>query len=117
MDLNANVPKDVVDKAYEALQLARKNGKLKKGTNEVTKAVERGTAKLVVVAKDVNPKEIVMHLPSLCEEKGIMLVPVPTKEELGEAAGLNLPTAAVAIIQEGDAKQAIKELTSKLKAG
>ena len=116
MDLNANVPKEIVDKAYEALQLARKGGKLKKGTNEVTKAVERSTAKLVVVAKDVNPKEIIMHLPSLCEEKSIPIVVVPTREELGEAAGLTLPTAAVAIIQEGDAKQVIKELISKLKS-
>ena len=116
MELNAEVPKDIQEKAYEALELAKKSGKLKKGTNEVTKAVERGTAKLVLVAKDVNPKEIVMHLPALCEEKDIPLVTFPTKEELGNVAGLNVPTAAVAIIQEGEAKQAIKELHSKLKA-
>lgn len=115
MDLNTNVPKDVVDKALEALQVARKSGKIKKGTNEVTKAIERGTAKLVLVAKDVNPKEIVMHIPVLCEEKGIPFIPVPSREELGESAGLNLPTASIAIIQEGDAKHLIKEITSKLK--
>lgn len=115
MDLNTNVPKEILDKALEAVDLARKSGKIKKGTNEVTKTIERGTAKLVLVAKDVNPKEIVMHLPSLCEEKGIPLVPVPSREELGEAAGLSLPTASISIIQEGDAKQLIKELTSKLK--
>ncbi len=116
MDLDANVPKDVLERVYEALELARKGGKIKKGTNEVTKAVEHGTAKLVVVAQDVNPKEIIMHLPSLCEEKGIPLVPVPKREDLGEAAGIGLPTASVAIIQEGEAKQAIKELISKLKS-
>ena len=116
MDLNANVPKDIVDKAYEAVELARKSGKLKKGTNEVTKAIERGNAKLVLIAQDTNPKEIIMHLPALCEEKGIPFVPVPKKEELGETAGLTIPTAAIAIIQEGEAKQVIKELISKLKA-
>ncbi len=116
MDLNANVPKDIVDKALEALELAKKSGKLKKGTNEVTKTVERGTAKLVVVAQDTNPKEIIMHLPALCEEKGIPFVPVPKKEDLGQAAGLTIPTAAVAITQEGEAKNIIKELTSKLKS-
>ena len=116
MDLDAEVPKEIQEKAYEALELARKSGKIKKGTNEVTKAVERGTAKLVLVAKDINPKEIVMHLPSLCEEKDIPLIPISTREELGNAAGLNVPTAAVAVIQEGDAKQLIKELHSKLKA-
>src|SRR3989338_4232607 len=116
MDLNTNVPKDIVEKAYEAVEIARKTGKLKKGTNEVTKAVERSTAKLVLVAQDTNPKEIVMHLPVLCEEKGIPIVAVPKREELGEAAGLGIPTAAIAITQEGDAKQLIKEITSKLKA-
>ncbi len=116
MDLNATVPKEIIEKAYEALELAKKGGKIKKGTNEVTKAIERGTAKLVVVAQDTNPKEIIMHLQPLCEEKNIPFVPVPKKEELGEAAG-TIPTAAVAITQEGDAKQVIKELTSKLNSG
>ncbi|MBS3152224.1 50S ribosomal protein L7Ae [Candidatus Woesearchaeota archaeon] len=116
MDINANVPKEIVEKAYEILEIVKKTGKIKKGTNEVTKSIERGTAKLVLVAQDTNPKEIIMHLPALCEEKGIPIVPVPKREELGEIAGLNIPTASIAIIQEGEAKQAIKELTSKLKS-
>src|SRR3989344_3384300 len=92
MDLNADVSKDVVDKALEAIEVAVKSGKIKKGTNEVT-----------------------MHLPALCEEKGIPLVPVPTREVLGSSAGLNIPTSAIAIIQEGESKVLIKEITSKLK--
>ncbi len=116
MDINANVPKEILDKAYEAIELAKKSGKLKKGTNEVTKVIERGTAKLVLVAQDTNPKEIIMHLPALCEEKDIPLVPVPKRQELGELAGLTIPTSAIAITQEGEAKQVIKELSAKLKA-
>jgi len=115
MKLDAEVPKEIVDKAYEAVELAKKTGKIKKGSNEATKAIERNVAKLVVVAKDVNPKEVVMHLPPLCEEKNIPLIVVPSKEELGASAGLVVPTAAVAIIQEGDAKNIIKELSSKAK--
>lgn len=115
MDLNANIPKEIVEKSYEALQLAQKGGKIKKGTNEVTKSIERSTAKIVFVAQDTNPKEIIMHLPPLCEEKGIPLVPMPKREELGGAAGMSVPTAAVSIVQEGEAKQVIKELISKLK--
>ena len=115
IDLNAELPKDLIEKTFEAVELAKKTGKLKKGTNEATKAVERGVAKLVVVAKDVNPKEIIMHLPALCEEKDIPLVPVSSKEELGTAAGLSVPTGAVAVLQEGEAKNLIKEIASKLK--
>lgn len=100
-----------VDRVYEAVEIAKATGKLKKGTNEVTKAIERGQAKLVVVATDVNPAEVVMHLPLLAKEKNAPCVKVPSKEKLGEAAGLERPTAAIAIVQEGDAKNIIKELT------
>ena len=70
----AEVSKEMQEKAYEAVEIVRKTGKLKKGVNEVTKVVERGMAKLVVIAKDVNPQEIIMHLPVLCEEKEIPFI-------------------------------------------
>jgi len=113
MDLNAEVPKEIADKAYEAVELAKKTGKIKKGTNETTKVAERGIAKLVVIAKDVNPKEVIMHLPALCKEKQIPLVMVPSREELGAAAGLNVPTSSVAIVKEGEAQNLIKQLSEK----
>lgn len=101
---------DLKDKALEAVEIAKATGKIRKGTNEVTKAIERGTAKLVVVAQDVNPPEIVMHIPMLCEEKKIPCVKVPTREELGASAGIDVATVAVAVVEEGDAKQIIKEI-------
>ncbi|MEM3374418.1 MAG: 50S ribosomal protein L7Ae [Candidatus Woesearchaeota archaeon] len=100
------------EKAYEAVELARTTGKIKKGTNEVTKAIERGSAKLVVYAKDVNPPEIIMHIPLLCKEKNIPCVEVPSKDELGAAAGLPLGTSSVAIIELGEAANLLKELKS-----
>ncbi|MEA2037309.1 MAG: ribosomal L7Ae/L30e/S12e/Gadd45 family protein [Nanoarchaeota archaeon] len=105
----------IVDKTYEAIETAKATGKLKKGTNEVTKVIEKQEAKLVITAKDVSPPEITMHIPLLCEEKGIPHVEVPSKEELGAAAGIEKPTAAVAIVQEGEAKKVIKEISDDLK--
>lgn len=105
--------KEIIDKAYEAVEIAKKTGKLKKGVNEVTKAVEREAAKLVLVAKDVNPPEVIMHLKPLCQEKKIKCIEVPSKEELGAAAGLPVSTAAIAIVEEGDAKKIINQLISK----
>ncbi|MBI4140709.1 50S ribosomal protein L7ae [Candidatus Woesearchaeota archaeon] len=102
--------KDKAERALEAVELAKNTGKIKRGTNEVTKSIERGTAKLVVYAKDVTPPEVIMHLPLLAKEKGIPCIEVPSKEELGTAAGIGVPTAAIAIIAEGDAKNIIKEL-------
>ena len=111
---NAEVSKELMNKAYEAIEIAKKTGKIKKGSNEVTKAIEKGIAKLVVVANDVNPPEVIMHIQPLCEEKSIPVVIVQSKEELGAAAGLSVSTAAVAIIQEGDAKNVIKDIASKI---
>ncbi|HIH38865.1 50S ribosomal protein L7Ae [Candidatus Woesearchaeota archaeon] len=102
--------KEGQEKAYEAVELAKATGKIRKGTNEATKAVEKGTAKLVVVAKDVSPPEVVMHLPLICKEKHVLCIEVPSKEELGAAAGLQVGTSAVAIVEEGEAKDIIKEL-------
>ena len=97
------------EKAYEAIEIARTTGKIKKGTNEVTKTVERGNAKLVVIAKDVNPAEITMHIPLLCKEKGVACVEVPSKDELGAAAGMQVGTVAVAIVEPGEASSLLKQ--------
>ena len=110
-----DLSKELIDKVFEAIEVAKATGKIKKGTNETTKAIERGTAKLVVVAKDVTPPEIIMHIPLLCEEKGVVCVQVPTKEELGAAAGIDVGTSSVTIVQEGESKDIIKEIISKVK--
>lgn len=101
------------DKIYEAVEVAKATGKIRKGTNETTKAIEKGKAKLVVIAKDVSPPEITMHLPLLAEEKGVPCAEVPSKEELGAAAGIDIPTGSVAIVAEGEAKNLIKEIAKK----
>lgn len=107
--------KEMVEKVYEAIEIAKTTGKVRKGTNETTKAIERSNAKLVAVAKDVNPPEIVMHIPLLAEEKEITCVQVPSKEELGAAAGLSVGTSSVAIVQEGEARNIVKEIVAKVK--
>lgn len=94
----------------EMIEIARETGKLKKGVNEATKAAERGAAKAVIVAEDVDPPEIVMHLEPLCDEKKISLFKVPSKNELGRAAGLDVSTAAIAITDLGDAKKKYSEI-------
>ena len=108
-------PKELLDKVYEAIEVAKATGKIRKGTNEATKVIEKGLAKFVAIAKDVNPPEITMHIPLLAEEKGVPCVQVPSKEELGAAAGIDVPTGSVTIVQEGEAKQIIKEIVEKMK--
>jgi len=109
------IPKDLVDKVLQALEVAKNTGKVKKGTNETTKVIERGKAKLVVIAKDVEPKEIVMHLPVLCEEKKCEYVYIPSKEELGRAIGINVSTASACIVEPGEAKTLVEDIIKKIK--
>jgi len=108
------VDKELADKALEAIEIAKSTGKIKKGANEATKALERGNAKLVAIAKDVSPPEIVMHIPVLAKEKGVSCVEIASKEELGVAAGIKVGTSAIAVVAEGDAKKVIKEINSKV---
>merc|ERR1712188_316526 len=56
---------------------------LKFGLNHVTSLVENGEAKLVVIAHDVDPIELVLWLPNLCRNKGIPYVIVKDKARLG----------------------------------
>ncbi|MEM1657453.1 MAG: 50S ribosomal protein L7Ae [Candidatus Jordarchaeales archaeon] len=107
-------PSEIASKALECLEIARDTGKIKRGTNETTKAVERGLAKLVLIAENVDPPEIVMHLPLLCEEKGIPYLYVPSKEELGSAAGIDRPAASACIIDPGQAGQLVKDIAEKI---
>jgi len=98
-------------KVLEIVEIARTSGKIRKGSNEATKAIEKGEAKLVVYADDVTPKEIIMHLPLLCKEKNILCVKISKKDDLGAAAGLPVATAAVAVVKEGEAKSALESLS------
>ena len=108
------IPKEIADAAYEALQIATKTGSVRKGTNETTKAIERGQAKLVIIAEDVEPPEVVAHLPLLCEERKIPYIFVPNKEKIGSAIGIDVPAASASIVKEGDATGLVKEIVTRI---
>lgn len=113
MFVRFETPKELGTQIYEAVEKARSTGRIAKGANEVTKQVERGVAKFVVMAEDVSPEEILAHLPILCEEKGIPYGYVPSKAELGNAAGLAVGTAAIAVVDAGTAAESIEDVAKK----
>jgi large subunit ribosomal protein L7Ae len=105
-------PKEISDAAYEALRQAKQTGKIRKGTNETTKAIERGIAKLVIIAEDVEPPEVVAHLPIICDERGVPYVFVPTRASMGPALGIDVGAASACIIEAGDAQPLIDQVVS-----
>jgi large subunit ribosomal protein L7Ae len=109
-----DTPADLAESAVEALEIARDTGTVRKGTNETTKAIERGNARLVLIAEDVSPEEIVMHLPELADERDVAYVFVATQDEIGRAAGLEVGSAAAAIVDAGEAESAVEDVADKV---
>ena len=107
-------PKDLVNAIYEAVRLAKQSGKVRKGTNETTKAIERGNSTLVVIAEDVEPPEVVAHLPILCEDRHAAYIFVPSKQQLGASLGIDVGSAAATIMEAGEAQHIVDEVINSI---
>ena len=114
--VKTQAPEELQNKALEALEVARDTGKIKKGSNEATKAIERSIAQLVLIGADVEPEEIVMHLAPLCDEKKVPYIFINKQNDIGAASGLDVGSAAAAIVKPGKAKETIDDLAKQLAA-
>lgn len=75
-----------------------KDSKKTVGTKQTLKAVQKGIAIKVFIAKDAEP-HVVMPVYDLCLEKNIEVVKVDSMAELGRACGIDVGTASVAIVE------------------
>ncbi len=108
-------PKDIQEQVYELVKAIGKDGKgkIKKGANEVTKAAERGIASMIVMAENVNPGELLAHVPMICKEKGIPFIYVEDQGYLADSAGMTAGTrtAAIAVLDvENEAQDIFNEV-------
>ena len=65
--------------------------------NEATKTLNRGICEFIIMTADVEPIEIVLHLPLLCEDKNVPYVFLPSKTALGRACGVSRPVIAASV--------------------
>lgn len=98
---------------FSLIQKAKETGSVRIGANEVTKAVERGQAKLVLSANDVSPAEIVAHFDGLCKEMKIVYLSAGSKAELGALVQIK-STTALAIVDAGSGKKELETLTKEV---
>ena len=112
--VDLEIPAELVPQILEMLSVAKDGGKIKKGVNETTKSIERKSAQLVVIASDVTPAEVVVHIPALCKEHSIPYAFVPTKKELGSSVGIEVGTSAIAVENPGAATEKLQDLIKKL---
>jgi large subunit ribosomal protein L7Ae len=80
------------------------------GLNEVVNLIERKKAEFVVIAHDVDPIELVLYLPALCNKMNVPYAIVKSKARLGSVVHQNT-TAALAIT---DVNKADREEFAKL---
>ncbi|KLJ08144.1 ribonucleoprotein-associated protein [Blastomyces silverae] len=81
----------------DLVQQASHYRQLKKGANEATKTLNRGTSEIVILAADTTPLAILLHLPLLAEDKNVPYVYVPSKMALGRACGVSRSVIAASI--------------------
>ncbi|EPY39295.1 large subunit ribosomal protein L7Ae [Angomonas deanei] len=81
------------------------------GLQQVTRAIEKKTARMVVIANNVDPVELVLWIPTLCRANKIPYAIVKDIARLGEAVGQK--TAAVVAFTDVNAEDeaALKNLT------
>ena len=109
-----DMPEGFADDCLSVLEVVSENpDAIRKGTNETTKAIERGTALLTFIALDVDPPEIVAHIPLLCEEKKAPYVYVDTKKSIGRAVGIGIQAASACIVDAGDSAKKIEQLAER----
>lgn len=99
-DTNAAWPiadESLTQSLLDLVQQASHYRQLKKGANETTKTLNRGTSELVILAADATPLAIILHLPLLCEDKNVSYCYVPSKMALGRATGVSRPVIACSI--------------------
>ncbi|ETN42104.1 ribonucleoprotein-associated protein [Cyphellophora europaea CBS 101466] len=103
-------------KILDIVQQASNYRQLKKGANEATKTLNRGTSEIVVLAADTSPLAILLHLPLLAEDKNVPYVYVPSKTALGRACGVSRAVIAASITtnEASDLMPQIHELKNRV---
>jgi len=92
----------------------RPNG-IRSGMNTVTTLVEKKKAQLVIIAHDVEPIELVLHLPILCRKMGIPYCIVKGKARLGRLVHLKTCTSLALTDVNVDDKSGLSKIIDAIK--
>ncbi|CAF3043239.1 unnamed protein product [Rotaria socialis] len=92
----------------------RPNG-LRSGMNTVTALIEKKKAQLVIIAHDVEPIELVLHLPTLCRKMGIPYCIVKGKSRLGRLVHLKTCSSLALTDVNSEDKSSLGKLVEAVK--
>jgi len=101
-----------VDNKDAKVEPTRPPNVAKFGINHITALIEAKKAKLVVIAHDVDPIELVVWLPALCRKMGVPYVIVKSKARLGHIVHKKTATAlALVNVNKEDANELAQLVT------
>jgi len=89
---------------------------LKFGLKHVTSLIEKKKAKLVVIAHDVDPIELVLWLPALCRKMDVPFAIVKGKARLGTLTHLKTSSVVALTKVNKDDEAKLKQLTESFHA-
>lgn len=69
----------------------------------------------MIFAADISPIEIICHMPAVCEERDIPYIYVPSREDLGHAAGMHRTAVTVLVIKDDDYEELYTECEKEIK--
>jgi len=121
------VPETAPEKKKRLMEMAqiKKDGgevKTKKpvvvkfGLNHVTDLIEQKQAKLVVIAHDVDPIELVVWMPTLCRKKDVPYCIIKSKSRLGQLVHKKTASCVCLTAVRQEDKQELEQLASNFKA-
>merc|ERR1719178_613956 len=89
---------------------------LKSGLNHVTTLVEQKVARLVVIAHDVDPIEMVCWLPALCRKKDVPYCIIKGKGRLGQLVHKKAASCVAITSVNAEDKKELDTLATNFKA-
>ncbi|KAM4676769.1 H/ACA ribonucleoprotein complex subunit 2 [Discoglossus pictus] len=103
-------------KLYKCVKKAIKQKNIRRGVKEVQKFINKGEKGIVVMAGDTLPVEVYCHLPVMCEDRDIPYAYVPSKSDLGAAAGSKRPTCVIMIKAHSEYQEAYDDCLEEVQA-
>merc|ERR1712212_510123 len=88
---------------------------IKYGINHITKLIESKKAKLVCIAHDVDPIEIVVWLPALCRKMGVPYCIVKGKARLGKLVHKKTATAVALTNVKPEDRHSLEKISEAVK--
>ncbi|XP_004416473.1 PREDICTED: H/ACA ribonucleoprotein complex subunit 2 isoform X1 [Odobenus rosmarus divergens] len=103
-------------KLYKCIKKAVKQKQIRRGVKEVQKFINKGEKGIMVLAGDTLPIEVYCHLPVMCEDRNLPYVYIPSKTDLGAAAGSKRPTCVIMVKPHEEYQEAYDECLEEVQA-